>query len=203
MGCIKVMSEAKIPQRIIMTDDPLRARVLISHNLEYSVPLIEQGDFFVFSGSYNGTPLAVVSTDFGIDKIPDSLLMLKEQGAMQVVYVSTCTSTTGRYDIQSMILGAGGSDKLIKRALGAAKRCGDTAHIAAILRTDDIHPEEGCIIDDATAILYTQASKYGFEALSFLTVSENKTTGAKMEENERRNRLYPASQLVFEMWAQQ
>jgi len=45
---------------------------------------------------------------------------------------------------------------------------------------------------------YTFAEENGISALSILTVSENIVTGEKMEEHERRSRLYPAARLVFE-----
>jgi len=245
MGCAEVMTTTKIPERVILTDDSIRARVLIAHHLEYSVPLIEQGDFFVFTGKYHGIPLAVVSSGFGNKEFRECLTKLKEMGAKQIVYLSTCISTAKMYDIRSLIIGAGGSRKLIDAAQKTIKRTrtqGDnptksnparsnpakgsstvreiqmdgtavrkridssefinygTVQAATVYRMKNDHPGEGCIINDATAILYEQATLNKFDVLSILTVSENMATGNKMDENEARSRLYPASSLVFELW---
>ena len=81
------MSTAKIPEKVIITDDPHRARVLIAHHLEYAAPLIEQGDFFVFTGSYNGTPIAVASAGIGNDKVASCFSKLIDHGATEVFYI--------------------------------------------------------------------------------------------------------------------
>jgi len=209
IGCAGTMSMAKLPERIIITDDPLRARVLVSHHLEFSRLLRENGDFFVFDGSYKSTPLSVVSTGYGKDNLPESLNLLKQLGAIKILYLSTCVSTTSRYDIKSLILGAGGSKKMTGLALDTAKQ----QEIAIYLETigtqgvgfssidfsSDI--SSPYILNDVIAMLYDYASANDIEALALLTVSENTTTGAKMEENEAKSRLYPASALAFEIMA--
>ena len=81
------MSVAKLPERIIITDDPLRARVLVSHHLEYAVPLVEQGDFFVFTGSYKDVPIAVVSTGIGNDNVTSRFSEMIDHGATEVFYI--------------------------------------------------------------------------------------------------------------------
>ena len=58
--------------------------------------------------------------------------------------------------------------------------------------------EEGGISDAVTVALYETARTENIEALSVLTVSENRMTGEKMEEHEIRSRFYAASRLVFE-----
>jgi len=185
---------AKLPERTIITDDPLRARVLVSHHLEFSNLLQENGDFFVFNGSYKGTPLSVVSTGYGNDNLQESLNLLKQLGAIQVLYISTCVSSTSRFDIKSLILGAGGSKKMIDLALDTAKQHETAVHVEAI-------GTQGYLLNDVTAMLYDYASANDIEALALLTVSENTATGTKMEVNEVRSRLYPASNLAFEIMA--
>ena len=200
---------AKLPERIIITDDPLRARVLVSHHLEFSKLLRENGDFFVFNGSYKGTPLSVVSAGCGKDNLQESLGLIKQLGAIQVLYISTCVSTTSRYDIKSLILGAGGSNKMIDLALVTARQHETAVHVETIetqgagssdadFSSDII---SACVHNDVTAMLYDFAYANDIEALALLTVSENTATGAKMEENEVRSRLYPASSLAFEIMA--
>jgi len=192
------MSMVKLPERIIITDDPLRARVLVSHHLEFSNLLQENGDFFIFNGSYKGTPMSVVSAGYGKDNLQGSLSLLKQLGAIEVLYISTCVSTTSRYDIKSLILGAGGSKKMIDLALDTAKQHETSVYVEAI---GSQGAESPYVLNDVTAMLYDYAFANDIEALALLTVSENTATGAKMEENEIRSRLYPASNLAFEIMA--
>ena len=196
-----------------MSDDPHRTRVLVSHHLEHSKRLHEQGDFSITSGSYNGTPLAVASTGLGKENVLTHLSELIKLGASKVVYISTCISTTVRHDIRSVILAAGGSKELIDLALAAAGRIDATEQltIATVLHPDGthldgvhldgVHSGDGGIVDEASDELYKLAQEKEIEALSILTVSENTITGEKMEKNEVISRLYPASRLVFEMFA--
>jgi len=195
------MPIAKVPERIIMTNDTLRARVLVAHHLEHAVPLYEQGDFSVHTGSYNGTPLAVVSTGFGKENVLQCLSQLIENGASQIVYLSTCISAIKRYDIRTVILCVGGSEDLLERTLVAAERCGVELRTSTVLGHDVAVRDTESVVDDVTGAFYEAARKCGVKALSLLTVSENTITGAKMEESEIRARLYPASELAFEIWA--
>jgi len=193
------MSTAYLPERVIITDDHLRARVLVSHHLESATKLQENGDFFIFSGSYKNTPLSVVSTGSGKDDFIEALSLIKQLGALKVLYISACISTTDRYDIKSLILGAGGSEQLIKRALDTAKQQEIDVQVKMI-GTQDVASHH--IVDDITVALYDYTTKNKIEALALLTVSENSATGTKMEENEVRSRLYPTSGLAFEIMAE-
>ena len=83
---------------------------------------------------------------------------------------------------------------MIDLALDTAKQHETAVHVEAI-------GTQGNILNDVTAMLYDYASANDIEALALLTVSENTATGAKMEENEVRSRLYPASGLAFEIMA--
>jgi len=162
--------------------------------------LTDRGDFSMSSGSYKGKPLAVASTGFGRDKVIAGLSELKKLGAMEIIYISTCISSTSRYDARSLILATGGSKNLMDMANAAAARCDIETYCATVLYPGDAQSDEGCITDEITGAFYKLAVKENIEALSLLTVSENTIIGSKMEENEIRSRLYPAAQLVFEIF---
>jgi len=195
-----IISQA-LARRAIVTDDPMRARMLSAHHLEYSTLVYETGDIIVFSGSYKGVPIALASTGFGSSAILSFLREIKELGVMEVVYVGGCVSTTKQYGLRTVVLAAGSSKILLNRARDAAWQFEIPTTIQTVLPMDSINAEGDCIADSVTGALYEQARIDGIEALSILTVSENIKTGEKMEEHERRSRFYAASRLVFEMLA--
>lgn len=192
------MISERLPNRVILTDDPLRAKMLAAHHLEYSAPVFEQGDVFAFSGSYNNMPIALLSTGFGNDAIFNYLTEAKRLGATEIVFIGECISSTARYKLREVILAAGGSRSLLQRARDAALRFDIQATVRTVLPPEAAQPEDGCIIDGVSGGLYERAKTEGVEALSILTVTENTKTGEKAEEHERRSRLYAASRLVFE-----
>lgn len=190
-----------LPGRVIMTDDSLRARMLVSHHLEYAAPVFEQGDFSIYSGSYKDVPLALISTGFGVGEVFYYLCELIELGIKEIIYISACMSTTVAHGLGSVILAGGGSQSLLARANAASAFYAIPVVTRTVLPADCKRPEEGCVIDDFTGAFYSQSKVEGVEALSILTVSENSKTGEKMEEHERRSRLHAASRLVFETFA--
>jgi purine-nucleoside phosphorylase len=203
----------RISSRVIITDDRLRAKMLAAHHLEDSALVYEQGDFLIYEGSYNGAPIAVVSTGFGSGEVLSRLSEVIKRGAEEIVYIGTCISTTSRHRLREVILAFGGSPELTEMACKAASRSGIPAVTCTVLAQDGVHPEEGGIIggiiggviggviDGVTGALYEQAGAGSVKALSVLTVAENTKTGEKMEQQEIRSRLYPAARLVFEMFA--
>jgi len=197
---MSIISQA-LPRRAIVTDDPLRARMLSAHHLEYSTLVYETGDILVYSGSYKEVPIALASTGFGDSAVLSFLRELKGLGVAEVVYIGGCISTTEQYKLRTVVLAAGSSQSMLTRARDAAWQFEIPTTIQAVLPPDSVYPEEGCIIDSVTDALYEQARIDGIEALSILTISENTKTGEKMEEHERRSRFYTASRLVFEMLA--
>jgi len=181
----------------ILTDDPLRARMLAAHHLEYSELIYEQGDVLIFSGSYTETPLAVISAGFGSGEILSSLEKIGNLGAKKVIYIGACVSTTARYGLRTVVLARGGSDDLLSCAQAAAVQYDITIMTETVLPPGSDNAEGG-ISDVVTGALYEAARTENIEALSVLTVSENKVTGEKMEEHEVRSRFYAASRLAFE-----
>ena len=188
----------RLPHRVILTDDPLRARMLAAHHLEYSQLLYEQGDVLIFSGIYSDVPLAVVSTGFGSGEILSVLDMIGNLGAKEVIYISACASTTARYNLRTVILASGGSENMLDCAKAAAAQYDITVMTETVLPPGSDNAEEGGFSDAVTGALYETARANNIEALCVLTVSENRATGEKMEEHEVRSRFHAASRLVFE-----
>jgi len=197
---MSIISQA-LAQSAIVTDDPLRARMLSAHHLEYSTLVYEMGDILVYSGSYKEVPIALASTGFGDSAVLSFLRELKGLGVAEVVYIGGCISTTEQHKLRTVVLAAGSSQGMLTRARDAAWQYAIPVTIQTVLPTDSVHAEERCITDSVTGALYEQARIDGIEALSILTVSENTKTGEKMEEHERRSRFYAAARLVFEMLA--
>jgi len=197
-----------LPRSVILTDDPLRAKMLAAHHLEYSALVYELGDVLVFSGSYKDVPIALASTGFGCGAVLSYLCELKKLGAREVAYIGGCASTTdkaatGNVGLRSVVLAAGGSQNMLNRAIRAARQFGIVATIQKVMPQEGANPEESCIIDGVTGSLYERAITDGIEALSILTVSENTKTGEKIEEHEKQSRFYAAARLVFETLALQ
>ena len=190
-----------LPCRFILTDDPMRARMLSAHHLEYADQVYESGDVILFSGSYKNVPIAVASTGFGVGTVLSCFREVSGLGAQEAVYVGGCVTTTSRHGLRTVVLASGGSQSLLERACAAAKRYVIPAVTRTVLPPDCKHPEEGGIVDGVTGAFYEQARMSGIEALSILTVSENAITGEKMEEHEIQSRFYGAARLAFEMFA--
>ena len=187
----------RLPLKAFLTDDPLRARMLAAHHLEYSELIYEQGDVLIYSGSYNDTPLAVISAGFGSGEVLPVLEMIGNLGTKKVIYISACVSTTARYGLRTVVLAKGGSDDLQSCAQAAAAQY-DITVITETVQPPGSDNAEGGITDVVTGVLYETARTENIKALSVLTVSENKVTGEKMEEHEVRSRFYAASRLTFE-----
>ena len=188
-----------LPLKVILTDDPLRARMLAAHHLEYSKLLYEQGDVLIYSGSYSGVPLAVISTGFGSGEVVTSLEKLENLGATAVIYIGACVSASARYALRTVILASGGSESMLNCAKATAVQHDIAVITEAVLPPGSDNAEDGGISDAVTGALYETARTENIEALSVLTVSENSISGEKMEEHEIRSRFHVASRLVFEM----
>jgi len=171
-----------LPHRCILTEDPLRAKMLLSHHLEYAVPVYENGDVFVFTGSYNGSGITLISTGFAP---PASFLgELKNFGVSGFLYISDCSSVS--HPVRTVLLN--GDGVLTTRAVQEAARIDVPVFVC----------------DSFTAPFATElqerAASLGLAALSILTVSKNSESNEEIEEHERISRPYAASRLAFEVF---
>jgi len=196
-----INTSESLPDRVIITDDPLRAKMLNAHHLEYSTTVYERGESLIYSGGYNGVPIAVISTGPGVDDVSAGFKEAVAHGAKEIIFIGACVSSTDRHGIRDVIIAAGGSRSLSNRAITAAASFGIPVSTRTVLPPDGEIPGEGCIIDRHTGRLYELAREKGVEALSILTVTENTVTGTTMEEHEVHSRFYAASGLVFELFA--
>ena len=189
-----------LPASIIVTDDPLRAKMLVAHQLENAELIYEQGDELAYLGGYKGAPIAVASVGFEPGAAAGFLRELKGAGSIEVLYIGGCIGTTEAQALRTVVLAQGGSNILLSRARSAAQRYGIKTTVEKALPHGG-EAGSGAVSDEATSALYEAAKEKEIEALSVLTVSENIVTGEKMEEHEIRSRFYAAARLVFETFA--
>ena len=186
------------PARVILTDDPLRLKMLAAHHLEDAALVYERGDSLVYFGRYEQAAIALAAVGFERGAVSEFIRGTKESAILEVVYIGGCAGTTEKQALRTVILAKGGSQRLIDHARTAAGQHGIPVKISVVSPIGGAAPGCGGIADDVTGALYEKARISGVEALSILTVSENTLTGEKMEEHERRSRFYAAARLVFE-----
>jgi len=196
------------PRRVILTEDPMRAKMLSAHHLEYSALDYEQGDTIAYTGSYKETPIALASTGIGSSAVLTYINENKTLEATEIIYIGGCKSTTDKPttnggELRTVVLATGGSQNLLNRAIKAAKQNGIAVTTQTVKPPDMANTLENVIVCEITGALYERARNDGIEALSILTVSENTKTGEKIEEHEKQSRYYAAARLVFETLALQ
>ena len=189
------------PVRVILTDDPLRAKMLAAHHLDCAALEYEQEDVLLFFGSYKEHPIALVSTGFGQGAILDYINDAKRFGVQEILYIGECVSTSRDYAVRSVILADGGDHSLTARARVVAAVLNSPAVLAHVFPENNIKDDLDGVTDAVTADFYALTEASGIAALSVLTVTENTASGEKMEEHERRSRLYAAARLVFDIFA--
>jgi len=167
-------------QYCILTDDPMRAKILVAHHLEYAEPVYENGDVFIYNGSYNGSGISLISA--GSTPPPSCVKELKSLGVSGLLYIGDCSSI--RHPLRTVILN--GDSALLDRA----KKEASQIDVPITICDNFTAPY--------AAELHEQANQYGLSALSILTVSKNLRTNEETENNPR-TRLYPAATLAFEL----
>ena len=188
-------------KHFVLTDDPLRAKMLVAHHLENAVPVREQGNLLIYLGSYKGTPMTVISSDSNNGEGLLALTGLRSFDAVKVIYIGECITSLSQHALRSVILARDGDHSLLARAQAAASQYSIPFAIAPVFTFDFVPDRDSGISGINTTALYACARVHGFAALSILTVSENTATGESMEEHERRSRLYAAARLAFETFA--
>ena len=194
-GCIET---GNYPGRVIISDDPLRVKMLAAHHLENAVLMFEQDDILVWFGSYNGTAIALVSAGFNTGSVSEYLEDAKRLGVTELIYIGECISASSRFALRSVILADGGESGLLARAQKAGVKYSIPVAVQPVFTRGSITPDFKGLADEDTGGLYEQAEKLGIAALSILTVTKNTDTGEQMEEHERRSRLYNAARIAFE-----
>ena len=197
-----------LPENAILTDDPMRSRMLAAHYLDNAVPLHGKRGMVAFSGSYKGAKIAVLSCGFGTAAAESYLCEMARLGAKTVVYTGECVSLTGAYPLRQVIIAEGSDKGMIQRAQHSADSfelppftlCGVVTHDLYYINGFDGEAPNG-ILDFASDAVFCCARTLGLTALSLLTVSENAATGERVEDHERQSRFHNASRLCFETLA--
>ena len=151
----KILQTKNLPRCVILTDNPMRAKMLWAHHLENAITVYEQGENLVYTGSYGDNAIMIIST--GHEAVPN---VLKIINATEVIYISECI--TEKYAPGTIMLSQNDSHSLLARAQTVA----DMYKIPVIT-------------DAVTSALYEDAQKYPFELLYILTVSEETDTQSR------------------------
>ena len=186
------------PSSVILTDDPLRAKMLASHHLEGAVLINERDDSLVYFGSYNRAPIALIAAGFEKNAVNIYMREAKQLGVTKLLFIGECVSASCGQALRSVILADGGDVSLLERAREAASISGIAVSVQPVFPQDEATQDFVGVADSHTGGIYELAKEGNIAALSILTITENAATGEQMEEHERRSRLYHAAQLVFE-----
>lgn len=204
---LRFLDSENIPNSIILTDDPMRVKMLVAHYLESAVLSGERRCLFSYTGKYRGVDIAVISSGFGETAAETVLHEAARLGARDVIYMGECISLSAAYELRQVVIAAGGDEDLLKSARAASLQSSIPVHIQDVVTFDRYYLEgfkgetpDG-ILDFATGGVYRYAEENGLAALSLLTVSENALTGERIDESERQSRFHSAAVLAFETLA--
>ena len=192
----------RLPYYAIITDDPMRTRMLSAHWLENTKVLYELRGMIGYTGMYKGAAIALLSAGYGETS---ALLYLHDAcllGARRVIYTGECVSQTPEVHLRDVIIAKGGDEKLTGCALRASKQFSIPTSVREAYTNDRMFLGDpsfsGDIVDYASYAVAGYASKLEVAAISVLTVSQNTATGERVEEHERQSRFNTAAQLAFE-----
>ena len=194
-----------LPIHAVMTDDPMRARMLAAHWLDDAKVIYELRGMIGYTGTYLGVPLTLLSSGFGdasaIMYLHDARLL----GMQRVFYIGECISHARGIKLRDVIIATGGDPALMQCALAAAGEHSIPVAVHAVATHESVLADDTETRSDITDFASEAISKYttanGIAALSILTVSQNTATGERIEEHERQSRFHAASKLVFEALA--
>jgi len=200
------MAERTLPSNLILTDDPLRLKMLAAHHMDDVRPFFENRGMVGYSGSYRGRELAVIACGFGETATMLYAADAYALGARTFLYLGECISQSPYLKLMDVIAVAGGSERLLKKAQTVAKQKSIALSVERVYTNDAywLNPEnpQGYIaVDFAAAGFYQTVTSRGAEGLAILTVSENAATGERVEETVRQSRFHEAALLAFEILA--
>ena len=191
-----------LPSWVIMTDDPMRLKMLAAHWLQNARILYELRGLLGYMGSYNSIDVALVSVGYGEACALMYMHDAVQLGARRVVYLGECIARKPDIMLREVIIADSSDAELIKCALNAAHKHSIKAIVRDVETNDRFFipgTSVSCdIVDMASSVVAKFASDNHIAALSILTVSQNTATMEFMEDHERQSRMNDASQLVFE-----
>ena len=196
---------ADLPARAVVTDDPMRAKMLAAHWLDSAEVIYDLRGMIGYTGSYKGAPISLIAAGYGESAAMLYLHDARMLGVKRVIYMGECISRIREIKLRDVILADGGDAALTLCAQTAAKQLPIVATVRGVVTNDRLFLDEiiaqADIVDFASGAAVRYAAGHGLAVLSVLTVSQNTVTGEKMEEHERQSRFNAASQLVFETLA--
>ncbi|MCL2153523.1 MAG: hypothetical protein FWH57_11320 [Oscillospiraceae bacterium] len=191
-----------LPIRIVMTDDPMRTKMMAAHWLNNAKTLYESRGMIGYIGAYNSVDIALLSVGYGESPtmlyLHDAALL----GAQRAIYIGECVARRAEDRLRDVIIAKGGDAAMTQNALTTAKQFAISVKVRNVITNDrallDGSSTSEDIADFASGAVSRLAANHGLAALSILTVSRNTATKERMEEHERQSRFNEATQLVFE-----
>ena len=175
----------KIPKKVLLTDDPLRAAMISSHYLDNSRLVYENRGMRGYSGVYNGAEVAVISCGFGETSAQIYLSEAYETGAREFVYFGEAVSVSGKHSLMNLII--------------------KTPIVGVSIYTNDKYfingevPQEYSLIDFAWNGLNETAMRLNAILSAVLVVTENALTGERIPESVRQSRLTEAVETALDL----
>ena len=198
-----------LPEKIILTDDPLRVKMIVAHYLDNIEILYEQRGMIGCSGVFRDVKIAALSCGFGETAVRLYLNEAVCSGAKKIIYLGECVSLKREMGLMSVIVAEGGDKKLSDRIITKADAMNVRVSVVKTMTDDNYWYKEAAvqndkgsyIIDFATNAVYTESKKYGVTAAAVLTVSENTVTAQRVTANTRQSRFNDAALLALEAFS--
>jgi len=198
----------KLPENVILTDDPMRVEMLAAHYINDARLVSEIRGMKGYAGIYHNVPVATISCGFGKTATEMFIREAYSLGARCLIYIGQCISVVEEYSLMDIIIYKKYEGRLTKNLITTAKRK------KTVLRFDDVYTNDRFwlgevnenghkIVDFASEGVYEAAKSLSMEALAILVVSDNTLKNEKIEESVRQSGLHIASQLAFEALTQQ
>lgn len=195
-----------LPDRVILTDDPHRVRLIGARQLEEVSTLFELRGMFGYLGTYKGQTVAVISVSFGETA---ALLYTEEAirlGARELIYLGECISRTEAVALLDVILARGGDPELAQAvgqvaadlAIDLKER--DTLTQDTFWSSSEEHQEasQAEVIDFAARAVYRAAAQGGVRAAVILVAAEHTVSSVRVVESVRQSRFQEGVRLALE-----
>ena len=170
-----------IPQKVLITDDPMRAAMLSSHYLNDSRLIGDLRGMKAYYGTFKGIPVALISCGFGETAVELYLTEAYGAGGRDFVYLGECVSADGTRELMDII-----------------------TDINSVYTNDRyfINGEvsDGFSIVDFAVNRFTEtAERLGAASAFFLVAAECAATGKRIEDSVRQSRLTEAAEKALSM----
>ena len=203
---------SRLPEKAIITDDPMRVKMLVAHHLDNAVQITENRGMSAYTGMVVDSPVGIYSVGFGVSC---TLLYLKEMvelGVRYVLYMGECVSHVSDISVneiiipQSAVLGGikyYADPELVDRCLSAARQAGITTCTASVSTNEQywlheaIEKDNDEATDFASGAVFKYANTHRCTAASVLTVTENSQSGERMGDAQRQSRFYNAAKIII------